>query len=193
MVADILLYDSDQVPVGKDQKQHLEVTRDIAIKMNETHGQLFKLPESLIQESTAVVPGIDGAKMSKSYDNTIPLFMEEKPLRKKVMSVVTDSTPVEAPKPVEDSPILGLYKLTASEGDYQTMHNQFLSGGVGYGDFKKRLFESIWEYFAPMRARRAELLADPAGADAILAEGAERARSVAAPVMEKVRKAIGLR
>lgn len=193
MAADILLYESDRVPVGKDQKQHLEVARDIAVKMNETYGELFKLPEGLIQETAAIVPGVDGAKMSKSYDNTIGLFMDEKALRKRVMSVVTDSTPVEAPKPTEDSAILGLYKLTASAEDYAAMHHQFLSGGVGYGDFKKRLFESIWEYFAPMRARRAELLADLSVVDAILADGARRARAVASPVMERVRERIGLR
>jgi tryptophanyl-tRNA synthetase len=192
MAADILIYDSDLVPVGKDQKQHLEVTRDIAIKINELYGEVFKLPEPSIREETALVPGLDGAKMSKSYNNTIEIFEDEKPLRKKIMSIQTDSTPVEAPKPTEDSAILGLYKLLASEADYAAMIEKFQAGGTGYGDFKKTLFAAVWEYFAPMRARRAEIAADPGYVDGVLREGAAKANAIAADVMTRVRRAVGL-
>ncbi len=192
MAADILIYDSDLVPVGRDQKQHLEVTRDIAIKVNETFGEVFKLPQPSIREDTAVVPGLDGAKMSKSYGNTIEIFAPENVLKKKIMGIPTDSTPVEAPKPTANSPILGLYKLVASAADYQTMEDDFLRGGTGYGEFKKRLFAAIREFFAPQRARREEILADPGFVDAVLIAGAERARAVSDPVMHRVRKAVGL-
>jgi tryptophanyl-tRNA synthetase len=192
MAADILIYDSDIVPVGRDQKQHLEVTRDIAIKMNETYGEIFKLPEPAIQESTAVVPGLDGAKMSKSYHNTIDLFAPENVLRKKIMGIKTDSTPVEAPKPVEGSVILALHKLVASEADHRAMENDFLNGGVGYGDLKKRLFVAVWDYFAPFRARRADLESDPGHVDRVLADGAGKAAAVADAVMRRVRKAVGI-
>ena len=192
MAADILIYDSDIVPVGRDQKQHLEVTRDIAIKMNETFGEVFKLPEPAIQESTAVVPGLDGAKMSKSYHNTIDLFAPEAALRKKIMGIKTDSTPVEAPKPMEGSVILALHKLVSSEADHRAMENDFLNGGVGYGDLKKRLFAAVWEYFTPFRARRAELEADPGHVEKILADGAEKAAAVADGVMRRVRGAVGI-
>ena len=192
MAADILIYDSDIVPVGRDQKQHLEVTRDIAIKMNEIYGEIFKLPEPAIQESTAVVPGLDGAKMSKSYHNTIDLFAPENVLRKKIMGIKTDSTPVEAPKPVEGSVILALHKLVASEADHRAMENDFLNGGVGYGDLKKRLFVAVWDYFAPFRAKRAELESDPGYVDRVLADGAGKAAAVADAVMRRVRKAVGI-
>lgn len=192
MAADILIYDSDLVPVGKDQKQHLEVTRDIAIKINELYGEVFKLPEPSIREETALVPGLDGAKMSKSYNNTIEIFEDEKPLRKKIMSIQTDSTPVEAPKPTEDSAILGLYKLVSSEADYAEMVGKFQAGGTGYGDFKKTLFAAVWDYFAPMRARRAEIAADPGYVDAVLREGATKANAIAGEVMTRVRRAVGL-
>jgi tryptophanyl-tRNA synthetase len=194
MAADILIYDSDQVPVGKDQKQHLEVARDIAAKMNATFGEgLFKIPNARIQEATAVVPGLDGRKMSKSYDNTIGLFEEEKPLRKKIMSIVTDSTPVEAPKDPENSSIVALYRLVASAADVAAMEADFRAGGVGYGEFKKRLFEALWNFFRPMRERRAELAADLASVDAIVSAAGERARAVAVRTMERVRKAVGIR
>ena len=192
MAADILLYDSDLVPVGRDQKQHLEVTRDIAVKMNETYGEIFKLPEPSIREDTAIVPGLDGAKMSKSYNNTIEIFAPENALKKKVMGITTDSTPVESPKPTENSSILGLYKLVASGADYQAMEADFLNGGVGYGDLKKRLFAGIWEYFSAQRTRREEILADPDLVDKVLAEGALKAREVSDSVMTRVRQAVGL-
>ena len=192
MAADILIYDSDVVPVGKDQKQHIEITRDLVIKFNETYGETLKLPEPSIQESTAVVPGLDGEKMSKSYRNTIGMFEEEKALRKKIMSLKTDSTPVEEPKPTENSTILGLYKLVASADDHRRMEEEFRAGGVGYGDFKKRLFEAIWEYFAPMRRRRAEIVADAGYVERVLKESAEKANAIATGVMDRVRKAVGL-
>jgi tryptophanyl-tRNA synthetase len=193
MAADILIYDSDVVPVGKDQKQHVEVTRDIAIKMNETFGEgLLKLPNPRIRDETAAVPGLDGQKMSKSYDNTIQLFEEPAALKKKIMGIKTDSTPVESPKPVEGSSILALYKLVASAADYEQMVQDHLNGGVGYGDFKKRLLAAVTDYFAPFREKRAALLADPAFVDRVLAEGAEKARAVARKTLSRVRDAVGL-
>jgi tryptophanyl-tRNA synthetase len=179
MAADILLYESDVVPVGKDQKQHLEITRDIAIKFNEVYGEVFKLPEPSIRDDVATILGLDGQKMSKSYGNTIELFLPEKILRKKIMSIVTDSTPVEAPKDPANSAIISLYKLLATPDLVATMENEFRAGGIGYGEFKKKLFEVIWESFAPMRQRRAELEADPGYVAQVLANGASRAQAVA--------------
>ena len=193
MAADILLYDSDVVPVGKDQKQHLEITRDLAVKFNEIYGETFKMPESRIQETTAVVPGLDGQKMSKSYGNTIEIFADEKAVKKKIMGLVTDSTPVESPKDPADSTILALYRLVAPPEDAARMEDEFRAGGVGYGDFKKRLFGALWEYFAPMRARRAEILAEKGYLDDVLAHGARQARAAASHVMHRVRSAVGLK
>jgi tryptophanyl-tRNA synthetase len=191
MAADILIYDSDIVPVGKDQKQHIEITRDLAVKMNETFGQIFKLPEARIQAQTQVVPGIDGQKMSKSYGNNIDIFGDEKETRKRVMSVVTDSTPVEASKDPSKSTIFHLYSLVASKNEVGEMQERFLKGGTGYGDFKKQLFEKLWEYFAPMRKRRAEILADKSYIDNVLTRGAQRANEIADKVMKWVRDAVG--
>lgn len=193
MAADILIYDSDVVPVGKDQKQHVEMTRDIAVRMNNLYGPIFKIPEPSILPTVATIPGLDGQKMSKSYDNTIELFLEEKALKKKIMGIVTDSTPVEAPKDPAASSIVALYRFFASETDVAKMETDFRAGGVGYGDFKKRLFGAIWEYFSSMRARRAELAADLGYVNGVLKAGAERASSTANQVMERVRKAVGLR
>lgn len=193
MAADILLYDSNKVPVGKDQKQHLEVTRDLAVKLNETYGAgTVILPEPIIREDTALVIGLDGQKMSKSYNNTLPLFGEEKPLKKLIMKITTDSTPVEAPKATEGSTILALYQLFASASDYAAMVADHERGGVGYGDLKKRLAEAYWDYFAPMRARREEILRDPSYVDSVLAAGALRAREEAGKVLARVRRAVGL-
>ena len=147
MAADILLYDADVVPVGKDQKQHIEVARDIVIKVNEAYGEVLKLPEPEIAEDVAIIPGLDGQKMSKSYGNTIEIFMEEKALRKRVMGIVTDSTPLEAPKDPEGSTIVQLYGLVASSSDVQRMKDDFRAGGIGYGEFKQRLFEAIRDYW----------------------------------------------
>lgn len=192
--ADILAYDADLVPVGRDQKQHLEATRDIAVKINEAFGAgTLKLPEPAISEDVAVVPGLDGQKMSKSYGNTIDIFMPEKALRKRVMSIVTDSTPLEDPKNPDGSIIVDLYRLFATAEQVQEMKDQFRAGGTGYGHFKQRLFEAMWEYFAPMRARREEIVARPGYVDEVLAEGARRADAVARPVVNRVFSAIGLR
>jgi len=199
MAADILIYDSDVVPVGKDQKQHIEMTRDLAVKMNEIFGQserdgqIFKLPEARIQPTTETVPGIDGQKMSKSYGNNIDIFGDEKEMRRRVMSIVTDSTPVEAPKDPEKSTIFKLYSLVASKDENAAMREQFLKGGTGYGDFKKQLFDKLWEYFAPMRKRREEILADESYVDKVLEKGATRANEIAEQVMKRVREAVGLR
>ena len=193
MAADILIYDSDLVPVGKDQKQHIEITRDLAVKMNERFGEIFRLPEPRIQAATEVVPGIDGQKMSKSYGNNIDIFGDEKETRKRIMSIVTDSTPVEAPKDPSRSTIFQLYSLVASKNESAEMRERFQKGGAGYGDFKKQLFEKLRDYFAPMRKRREEILADKSYIDNVLDRGAKRANEVADVVMERVRLAIGLR
>ncbi len=192
MAADILLYESDIVPVGKDQKQHLEVTRDIAAKFNEAYGNILKIPEPSIREEVSTIPGLDGQKMSKSYGNAIEIFLEEKALRKKIMSIVTDSTPVEAAKDPDNSTIVSLFSHFASPDQVTEMQAQFRKGGVGYGQFKTRLFEAIWEYFAPFRSRRRELQADPSYVDRVLATGAERALSVARQTIYRVRVAIGI-
>ena len=194
MAADILLYDSDAVPVGKDQKQHLEVTRDLAGKINDTFGEgLLKMPEAIISEATAVVPGLDGQKMSKSYGNTLPIFGEEKPLRKLInKKVVTDATPLEAPKPTENSIILALYKLFATPEQYQAMVDAHHAGGIGYGQFKKDLFEAYWEYFRAAREKREWILTHPEYVDDVLNTGATRAREEAAKVLTRVRQAVGL-
>jgi tryptophanyl-tRNA synthetase len=169
------------------------MTRDLAVKINETFGQIFKLPEARIQPATETVPGIDGQKMSKSYGNNIDIFGDEKETRKRVMSVVTDSTPIEAPKDPERSTIVQLYSLFASKDELANMKEQFHKGGIGYGDFKKELFERLWEYFAPMRKRREEILRDKSYIDNVLARGTERANEIADEVMQRVRKAVGLR
>jgi len=197
MAADILIYDSDIVPVGKDQKQHLEIARDIATRINEIfgskrEGRVLKLPEARIQAQTEVVPGIDGQKMSKSYGNTIDIFGDEKEMRKRVMSIVTDSTAVEAPKDPDTSTIVQLYTLVASKEEAEEMREQFRKGGRGYGDFKKQLFEKLWDYFAPMRKRRDEILRHKDYIESVLAQGAGRANSIADGVMKRVRQAVGL-
>jgi tryptophanyl-tRNA synthetase len=193
MAADILIYDSDVVPVGRDQKQHLELTRDIATKMNESFGEILKLPEPRIHAETATVPGLDGQKMSKSYGNTIDIFADEKEMRKRVMSIVTDSTPVEAAKDPAGSSIFKLYSLVSTPEELAAMRTAFANGGTGYGDFKKQLFGRLWEFFAPMRQRRKEILAQPNYIDDLLAKGAERANAIANEVMMRVRRAVGIR
>jgi tryptophanyl-tRNA synthetase len=192
MAADILIYDSDAVPVGKDQKQHIEITRDLAVKMNETYGEILKLPEPRINKTTETVPGLDGQKMSKSYGNTIDIFGEEKETRKQVMSIVTDSTPVEAPKDPDSSTIFQLYSLFATKEETAAMREAFQRGGTGFGDFKKQLFAKVWDFFEPMRKRRTEILADGSYIDKVLAKGAQRANEEADKVMTRVRAAVGL-
>jgi tryptophanyl-tRNA synthetase len=192
MAADILIYDSDLVPVGKDQKQHLEMARDIAQKFNETFGGGLKLPEPHIQPATETVPGLDGQKMSKSYGNTLDIFGDEKEMRKRVMSIVTDSKPVEAPKEAASSTIFQLYSLVAAKNEVEEMRAKFQQGGTGYGDFKKQLFAKLWGYFEPMRKRREEILREPDYIDAVLKRGAARANEEAGKVMKRVRAAVGL-
>ncbi len=193
MAADILIYESDLVPVGRDQKQHVEITRDLATKINETYGETLKLPQPRIQEKTQTVPGLDGQKMSKSYGNTIDIFSEEKEMRKRVMNIVTDSMPVEAPKNPDQSTIFHLFSLVGSPEEVAAMRAAFENGGTGYGDFKKQLFVKLWEYFAPMRQRREEILARRGYIEEVLTRGAERANGIAIEVMTRVRRAIGLR
>ncbi len=193
MAADILLYQSNLVPVGKDQKQHLEITRDIAIRFNNQYGDIFVVPEEYIPETVAVVPGTDGQKMSKSYGNTIPIFAAEKAFRKTVMNIVTDCTPMEAPKDPSNCNVVALFKLVAPPEEVAAMEANYRAGNYGYGHAKQALFEHLWTYFAPMRARRAELEANPDYVAKVLCEGAERASAVANVTMEKVRRAVGLR
>jgi tryptophanyl-tRNA synthetase len=192
MAADILLFQSEKVPVGKDQKQHVEVTRDIAIKINNAYGEIFTLPEPEIDDEVATVPGIDGQKMSKSYGNAIDLFTDEKTLRKQVMRIVTDPTPVEASKDPDQCNVYKIYRLFLNKTENESLRRRYLAGGLGYGTVKEELFVTIRDYFAPYAVRRAELLADPEGVRRILADGADKARSVARKTMFKVRKKAGL-
>jgi tryptophanyl-tRNA synthetase len=193
MAADILLYDSNVVPVGKDQKQHVEVTRDIAIKFNEAYGETFVIPEPRIREEVALVPGTDGQKMSKSYGNTIEIFGDEKAVKKKIMSIVTDTRSPAEPKPdAEKNNALQILKLVAPAGVSAELEDRLRVGGFGYGDLKKAVFEHYWNYFAPARARRAELAANLDHVHAILRDGAERARAVADKVLSRAKQASGL-
>lgn len=193
MAADILIYDSNVVPVGRDQKQHVEVTRDLAIKWNQSYGETFIVPEPRIQESVAVVPGTDGQKMSKSYGNTIEIFGEEKATRKKIMSLVMDSRSPQEPKPDADKNIaIQLLKLLAPASEAADFENRLREGGLGYGDLKKALFEQYWNYFAPAREKRAELAANLDHVESILKDGAQRAHQVADKVLSRARKACGL-
>jgi len=190
--ADILAFDSNLVPVGADQKQHIEVTRDIAIRFNNTYGQILTIPEDHILESVAVVPGIDGRKMSKSYDNTIGIFEDEKSVKKKIMRMVTDSTPVEEPKDPEKCNIFALLKLVAKPDELKEWEKRYRQGGMGYGEAKKRLVELIIEYFKPYRQKRAELEKNEDYVQQVLDTGAERARKAALKTIAKVKKAVGL-
>jgi tryptophanyl-tRNA synthetase len=191
--ADILLYNSELVPVGADQKQHIEVTRDIAIRFNNAYGEIFTVPKEHIIESVAVVPGLDGRKMSKSYGNTIEIFEPEAGVRKKIMRIVTDSTPVEEPKDPDKCNVFALLKLVASPDELSQWENRYRSGGLGYGEAKKRLAELVIDYFKPFRSKRAELQNNIDYVKKVLADGAGRARSVAVETLEKARGAVGLR
>ncbi len=193
MAADILIYDSNIVPVGKDQKQHVEVTRDIAIKFNNTYGETFIVPKEQIREETAVVPGLDGDKMSKSYGNTLEIFGDEKALRKKVMGIKMDSRPPEEPKPDADKNLaVQLLKLVAPAEVAADFENRLRAGGLGYGDLKKGLFEQYWKYFAEARKKRAELAVNLDYVNSVLAEGAAKARTLAQTVLKRARKNCGL-
>jgi tryptophanyl-tRNA synthetase len=208
MAADILLYQSDQVPVGKDQKQHLEFTRDIATKFNSIYVQgynpqdpeglngntpgILKLPSPIILESTATVPGVDGQKMSKSYGNVIELFAEDKVVKKQIMGIVTDSTPVADPKDPEKNTVYQLLKLFLSEQELTEIEQSFRKGGVGYGEYKKRLLAAFHAHFDEARQRRSQLQQDKGVVEELLRQGAARASSIAAPLMEQIRRTVGL-
>ena len=191
MASDILLFQSNKVPVGKDQKQHVEVTRDIAIKFNNEYGDIFTLPEPEIDDEVATVPGLDGQKMSKSYGNTIDLFLEEKALRKQVMRIVTDPTPVEDPKDPDKCNVFQIYSLFLNKDEQAALRQRYVAGGLGYGEVKQELFETIRDFFEPYRQKRMDLLADLPGLREILAQGAEKARYTAMKTLRKVRKKVG--
>jgi tryptophanyl-tRNA synthetase len=190
--ADILIYNSDLVPVGADQKQHIEVTRDIAIRFNNAYSEVFTVPKEHIIESVAVVPGVDGRKMSKSYGNTIGIFEREDSVRKKIMRIVTDSTPVEEPKDPDKCNVFALLKLVASPEELAEWESKYRNGGMGYGQAKKRLAELMIDYFKPFRQKRTELENNIDYVKEVLAEGAKRARTVAAKTLAEARKAVGL-
>ncbi len=191
--ADILSFQAHIVPVGADQKQHIEVTRDIAGRFNTTYREIFTLPADRILESVAVVPGIDGRKMSKSYDNTIGIFEDEKQCRKKIMRIVTDSIPVEEPKVPETCNVFGLLKLVAPQDELESWEERYRQGGMGYGEVKKRLAELILDYFRPYREKREALAADLDYVRDVLSRGAQRASRVASRTLDKARRAAGLR
>jgi tryptophanyl-tRNA synthetase len=190
--ADILIVKSHLVPVGADQKQHIEVTRDIAERFNNTFGEVFVIPSEKIVESTAVVPGIDGKKMSKSYGNAIEIFESEKSMKKKIMKIVTDSTPVEEVKDPDKCNVFALLKLFACPEELAEWGNKYRSGGMGYGEAKKRLAELIIEYFKPYREKREQLAGNVDYIKEVLAKGAERAKAVAVQTLTEAREAVGL-
>ena len=193
MAADILLYRANLVPVGKDQKQHLEIARDLAIRFNNHFGEILTVPEELIPEEVAVVPGIDGQKMSKSYNNTIPIFAKEKALRKVVMSIVTDSKGLEEPKDPDTCNVYALYKLVATPAELQEMRERLQAGNYGYGHAKQALFEKLWAFFEPMRKRREELENNMDFVRDLMKRNAEKARCEAEILLTRVRQAVGLR
>ncbi len=192
MAADILLYNSDVVPVGEDQRQHIEITRDIAEAFNRTYGNTLKLPEGVIPEDVQSVPGIDGRKMSKSYGNTLPLFGPDKAVRKQIMRIVTDSTPPELPKNPDTCNLYQIYRLFAAPERLAEVRGLYLDGGLAYGALKQELADLFLDYFGPARAKYADLIGDRAYLDRVLAEGAEKAREHARPVLAGMRKAVGL-
>ena len=192
MTADILLYDADTVPVGKDQKQHVEMARDIAQKFNSAYGETFVLPEPRIRADVAVVPGTDGQKMSKSYGNTIPLFGDEKAIKKAIMGIVTDSKDVSEPKDPETCTVYKIHQLFLTKDAADALADRYRAGGLGYGDAKKMLFEAYMQHFAPMRAQREMLLKKKDYVADVLVTGAKKAQSYAAQTMDRVRRAVGL-
>jgi len=192
MAADILIVDADLVPVGKDQKQHLEMTRDIAIKFNMLYGDTFVVPEPRIEEETAAVPGLDGQKMSKSYNNTIEIFAEGKELKERVMAIVTDSAPVDAPKDPDTNNVFNLLKLFITKEEQAEWRQKFTAGGLKYSDVKKRLMQRIDETFGTAREKRKELAAHPEKVEEILAFGVEKARKIASKTLERARNVCGV-
>jgi tryptophanyl-tRNA synthetase len=192
MAADILLYQGERVPVGKDQQQHLEITRDIAIKFNNTYGDTFVVPEAEINPNIPMVVGIDGRKMSKSYDNTIEIFCDEKVLKDKIARIVTDSTPVEAPKDPDKCNLFINISLFLNEKEKTELAERYRRGGLKYSQVKKDLFARIWEYFSEARRKRKELAKDIGQIRHILQQGAEKARTKAAPTLDLARRRVGL-
>lgn len=192
MAADILLYDSEVIPVGKDQIQHVEITRDIAIKFNNDFGDIFKVPEFKVDENVATVPGLDGAKMSKSYGNTIDIFCTDKELKKATSRIVTDSTPMEEPKNPFTCNVYALAKLFLENDELEALKVRYQKGGEGYGHFKAYLNTLIWDYFAPAREKRAYYVAHKEEVIAILDEGAAKARHIASAKMDMIRNLVGI-
>ncbi|MBM4155858.1 MAG: tryptophan--tRNA ligase [Lentisphaerae bacterium] len=192
MAADILAVQSNVVPVGRDQKQHVEVTRDIAIKFNNQYGPVFTVPEPSIRDEVAVVPGLDGQKMSKSYGNTVELFGDPAETKRRIMRIVTDSRSLEDPKDPEACNLFALYRLFASPDERESMAARYRAGGLGYGTVKKELHGKLDAHFAPMRARRAELAADPGYVESVLRRGAGRARALAVATLRAARSAVGI-
>lgn len=192
MAADILLYSANRVPVGKDQVQHVEIARDIAIKFNNENGDILTVPEFKIDENVATVPGIDGAKMSKSYGNAIDIFLDEKELKNRIGKIVTDSTPLEEPKNPYTCNIYNIAKLFLNKDEQADLAKRYEKGGEGYGHFKMYLKDVMWEYFSPYRAKRDYYLNNKDEVKKILKNGADKARAVAIPMMEKVRKCVGI-
>lgn len=191
MAADILLYDANLVPVGKDQKQHLELTRDLAIKFNNTFGETLVVPEPLIGEEVAVVPGTDGQKMSKSYGNTIPLFGEESTLKKAIMGIKTDSRGANDPKDPETCTIFQIHRLFLGEAERKTLSDEYRNG-MPYGDAKERLLQTYLDVFGPMRKKREELAKKKGYLEEVASQGAAKASAIARVTMDRVRKAVGL-
>lgn len=190
MAADILGYGANLVPVGKDQKQHLEITRDIAARFNNTYGETFIIPEADIEDDLATIPGLDGQKMSKSYGNTIEIFINEASLRQKIMTLKTDSTPVNEPKPIEGNILFSLYSLFLDEKGKEELKDRFLTPGLRYGDVKKELLGVIWEYFTPYREKRAQISKDDV--TDIMKKGAEKARAVITKYLDLARHNVGV-
>jgi tryptophanyl-tRNA synthetase len=191
MAADILLFDAEIVPVGKDQKQHIEMTRDVANRFNLAYGDTLVLPEEQIREDTMLIPGTDGEKMSKSRGNYIDIFLPEKQLRKQIMSIVSDSTPLEEPKNPDTCHTFALYQLLASETEVHVMRENYIRGNYGFGHAKQALFELIISKFEKQRMRFDELMSNPSEIDAALQIGAEKARLVANDVLNRVRTKVG--
>jgi tryptophanyl-tRNA synthetase len=193
MAADILIYKAEIIPVGKDQKQHVEITRDIALRFNGLYGDILVIPEPQISEEVSVIPGTDGQKMSKSYGNTIDIFEDEQTLKKKVMKIVTDSRPVEAPKDPDTCNLFALYRLFADNESIEKMRSRYIKGGVGYGEVKKELFGLIWEYFLPYRKKRDIYSGDRGEVIAILKKGAEKSHKIAVETLDQIKKVTGLK
>ena len=192
MAADILIYQSEIIPVGKDQKQHIEITRDIAQRFNHVYGETFVVPEASISEEIAVIPGTDGQKMSKTYGNTIDIFEDEKSLKNKIMRIVTDSTPVEEPKDPDRCNLFQLYSLFAEEEKTTSLRERYIQGGIGYGEVKKELHSLIWEYFKPYREKRKLLESDLGEVYSLLKKGSEKTRKVAVKTLDEVKRRVGL-